>query len=168
MLISTVHLKLHILALVLLAALSIGMQPSSAQEQIRLETSSDQGTFLVVIMWEPNEIGTENTFTITFIEPVTGSVLEDIQYDFAVRSEETGDRTVRRVDQISTVQRVTFAEEGWHVVSVEDIEGLGENASVPIQVTPEFPSLITIVATAAMGAALALAKFGGANLFRRR
>jgi hypothetical protein len=120
-----------VLALVFLIA------PANAQDQTKLETDSDQGTFHVDVIWTPNELGREHSFAFVFIEPETNSELEDIQYDFVVLQGD--DQLLRRVDQIATEQLVTFGEVGPHTIIIQDIEGLGEDASLTIEVTPEFP-----------------------------
>jgi hypothetical protein len=122
------------------------MVPASAQEQTRIEAVSEEGTFLIHVDWTPNDLESEHIFSLTFIEPETESVLEDIQYNFVVFKGE-GDQMLRRVDQVSTQQEVRFDETGPHTIVIEDIEGLGENASFTIQVTPEFPlgALIPVV-----------------------
>ena len=123
-----------------IAVLAFGflIAPATAQEQTKLETSSDQGTFRIEIIWTPNELGRDHTFSFVFIEPETNSELEDIQYDFVVLQGEG--QMLRRVDQISTEQTVRFDKVGPHTLVIEDIEGLGEDASLTIEVTPEFPA----------------------------
>ena len=111
--------------------------PAFAQEQIKLEAMSDQGTFTVEIAWTPADIGSENTFEIRFIEPETGKEVEDIVYDFGI--EQGGAPLFTRAAQDSNVQRVVFGEPGSYTISVGNIDGLGEGASLPVQVTPELP-----------------------------
>jgi hypothetical protein len=111
--------------------------PAFAQEQITLEAASDQGTFSVKIEWTPAEIGAENTFEIHFIEPETGKEIEEVVYDFAI--EQAGTTLLTREGQTSNTQRVAFSESGPYTILVSDIDGLSENASFPVQVTPEFP-----------------------------
>lgn len=120
--------------------------PAVAQEQTKLEVPSDQGTFQIEVIWTPNELGRDHTFSFTFIEPETRSELEDIQYDLVVLQGD--DQILRRVDQVSTEQKVRFDEVGPHTLVIEDIEGLGEDASFTIEVTPEFPlgAIIPVVA----------------------
>lgn len=110
-----------------------------AQEQIMLEEASDQDTFMVEIDWTPADIGDENTFEIRFIEPETDKEVEDVVYDFGI--EQDGSMILAREDQTSTTQRVAFGEEGSYTIVVGNIDGLGEGASFPVQVTPEFPAL---------------------------
>ncbi|HEX2471492.1 MAG TPA: hypothetical protein VHJ59_01950, partial [Nitrososphaera sp.] len=67
-----------ILSLALLSSI-LAFQSISAQEQIRLEAVSDQGTFKVEIMWISNNIGSPSMFEIHFVDPDTGSEIEDIK-----------------------------------------------------------------------------------------
>ena len=137
---------------------------ASAQEQTILETDSEHGTFHIEVLWTPNDLGRDHTFTLAFIEPETKAVLEDIQYDFVVLQGD--DQTLSRVDQISTEQKVRFSEVGPHTIVIEDIEGLGENALLTIEVTPEFPLMLPIVVALAIGIAAGIARLSGTNLFK--
>ncbi len=110
--------------------------PAFAQEQIMLEAPSDQDTFSVQIEWTPADIGAPNTFEIRFIEPETGKEVEDVVYDF--RIEQRGAMVLARTAQTSNVQTVAFESEGPYTIVVDDIDGLGEGASFPVEVTPEF------------------------------
>jgi hypothetical protein len=136
--------------------------PALAQEQTQIEALSEEGTFLIKVGWTPNDLGSDHTFTFTFIEPETESVLEDIQYDFAVLKGED-DQLLRRVDQVSVEQKVRFDETGPHTIAIQDIEGLGEDASFTIEVTPEFPlgALIPVAAATL----IALFALRGKSLF---
>jgi hypothetical protein len=50
---------------------------------------------------------------------------------------------------------------------IDDIEGLGEGAIVPIQVTPEFQLKVFVLqAAAALSIAMLAARANGNNLFR--
>jgi hypothetical protein len=72
-----------ILTFALLASI-LALLPVEAQGQIRLEAVSEQGTFRVEVMWISNPIGSPNTFEIHFIDPDTGSEIEDIKYDISI------------------------------------------------------------------------------------
>jgi hypothetical protein len=146
----------------------LAFQPIYAQEQIRLEAITDQGTFKVEIMWISNDIGSANMFEIHFIDPDTGSEIEDIKYDISIYRNDKPE--IQRLDQTSIFQEFFFEEVGSYEMRIDDIEGLGERAIVPIQVTPEFqvkvfvlPAAIAVVLSIAMLAARA----NGNNLFRR-
>jgi hypothetical protein len=126
-----------------------------AQEQITLEAVSEEGTFLVEVLWTPADLERDHTFSITFIEPETDTELEDMQYNLVVLQGE--DQKLRRVDQVATEQKIRFEVVGPHTIVIEDIEGLGEDASFAIQVTPEFPlGAVIPVAVATMVAIFAV------------
>jgi hypothetical protein len=110
-----------------------------AQEEILLEAASDQNTFLVQVVWIPADIGGENTFEIHFIEPETLKEVEDIVYDFAI--EQDDEPIFTNEDQDSNLQSVTFDKPGPYTIVVSNIDGLGENASFTVEVTPEFSML---------------------------
>jgi hypothetical protein len=151
--------------LFLLALGSCVIQSSYAQEQAELEPTSDQGSFLIRISWIENGLKEAHTFSIKFIEPETGTELEDIQYNFMIVSGENGDQVVRRVDQISTEQKAAFDQVGSYIIMIEDIEGLGENATLPIQVTPEFPIGAIIPVTLVMMVAIIAFRYRAKSLF---
>lgn len=140
---------------------------AGAQEQIKLQALSDQGTFMVEIVWIPDDIGRDNTFRVRFIEPETEIEIEDIEYTLLVFYGESSNPVLSRVDQISTVQAVKFEEPGPYTIRFDDIDGLGEGASFPIRVTPEFPSGVLWLAAVASGLVLILARRYRNTLFTR-
>jgi hypothetical protein len=140
----------------------------SAQEQTRLEAVTDQGTFKVQIIWTSNTIGGANMFEIHFIDPDTDSEIEDVKYDISIYRDD--DRLeIQRLDQVSIFQEFFFEEVGSYEIRIDDIEDLGERATVPIKVTPEF-GLKTIGLTAAiLGVVVVSAiRSNNNNLFRQR
>ena len=154
------------LSLALLSSI-LAFQPIYAQEQIRLEAITDQGTFKVEIMWISNDIGSSNKFEIHFVDPDTGSEIEDIKYDISIYRNDKPE--IQRLDQTSIFQEFIFERVGSYEMRIDDIEGLGERAIVPIQVTPEFqlkvfvlPAAVVVVLSIAMLAARANSN----NLFR--
>lgn len=128
------------------------LQSITAQEEIRLEAVTDQATFKVEIMWMPSDIGKVNNFEIHFIDPDTGSEIEDIKYDFSIYKD--GRAQIQRLDQVSISQEFFFEEMGSYEIRIDDIEDLGERVTVPIQVTPEFQSQIFVLSAAALGLAM--------------
>lgn len=153
-----------ILSLALLSSI-LGFQPVYAQEQIRLEAVTDQGTFKVEITWIPNDIGSANMFEIHFVDPDTGSEIEDIKYDVSIYRD--GRPEIQRLDQTSIFQEFFFEEVGSYEIRIDDIEDLGERATIPIQVTPEFQLKVFVLAAAAVGiGVLAARASNGNNLFR--
>lgn len=141
-----------IAAIAFLTALTAGS--SEAQQQIRLEALTDQKTFSVEILWTPADIGEDNTFSIRFIEPETGSEMEEIKYNLLVYQGEDRVPETRRMEETSTQQQLVFQAPGSYTIKIDDIEGLGESATFPIEVTPEFPPWVLGIAAAATGAVL--------------
>ncbi len=152
-----------IITSVLISTLPIGH--ADAQEQIQLEALSDQGTFIVEIIWTPDDIGRDNAFSIRFIEPETSTEMLDMEYSIIVY-EESGSQQLRRVGQTASEQRFSFEEPGSYTIRIDNIDGLGEGASFPIQVTPEFPASILGVVAGVMGVMAILARRNSNNLFR--
>jgi uncharacterized protein DUF6941 len=151
-----------ILAFALLTSLLAGTQ-AAAQDQTTLQAASDQGTFMVEIKWTQNDLGRVNSFDIRFIEPETREEIEDITYDFSIYM---GDhREILRRDQIATRQEFTFEKAGSYVISIDDIEGLDEEVSIPIRVTPEFPLGTIMTVAMAFGAVAIIARRNSNNLF---
>jgi hypothetical protein len=155
-------LRLHmaiILIIIISLTLSLALfssiltlQSITAQEEIRLEAVTDQATFKVEILWMPSDIGNVNNFEIHFIDPDTGSEIEDVKYDFSIYKD--GRPEIQRLDQVSISQEFFFEETGSYEISIDDIEDLGERVTIPIQVTPEFQSKIFVLSAAALGLAV--------------
>ena len=155
---------LNVLTYVALLSDNSVFQLASAKEHILLETVTDQGTFKVKVIWTPNTIGGENMFEIHFIDPDTGSEIEYIKYDISVYRDDKVE--VQRLDQVSMFQEFFFEDEGSYVIRIEDIDDLGERATIPIQVTPEFGLDVFILSASALGIGMFAAWIYGKNLFR--
>ncbi len=143
-------------------------QPIYAQEQIRLEAASDQGTFKIEIIWTSADIGIPNKFEIHFIDPETDIEIEDVKYDISIYRDVSPE--IQRLDQTSIFQEFSFEEMGSYEIRIDDIEDLGERAIIPIQVTPEFQLNVLVPAAAAALSigVLAARATNGNNLFRHR
>jgi len=152
-------------ALVTMLLSALAADSANAQQQIKLESMSDQGTFKVEMIWTPADIGSDNTFSIRFIEPETGIEMEEMEYNLLLYHGD-GVQKLRRVDQIATQQKLNFEEIGSYTIKIDDIEGLGEGATFSIQVTPEFPAGIIAVVAAAVGAIIFAGRINSKNLFR--
>ncbi len=153
-----------ILYLALLSSI-LAFQPIYAQEQIRLEAVSDQGTFKVEIMWTSNDIGSPNNFEIYFVDPDTDSEIEGVKYDISIYRDARPE--IQRLDQTSIFQQFFFEEVGSYEIRIDDIEDLGERVIIPIQVTPEFQFKVFVFAAAALSiGVLAARASNGNNLFR--
>jgi len=152
------------LSLALLSSI-LAFQPIYAQEQIRLEAVTDQGTFKVEIMWISNDIGSANMFEIHFVDPDTGSEIEYIKYDISIYRDDKPE--IQRLDQTSIFQEFFFEEMGSYEMRIDDIEGLNERAIVPIQVTPEFQlKMFVLPAAILLCIAMLATRANGNNLFR--
>jgi hypothetical protein len=175
-------LNIVIILVLVLAALGmttttllLAAQTAIAQQQpppppIMLEALSDQGTFRVEVAWTSADIGADNTFGIRFIEPETNIELEDIRYDILLFR---GDNTVQqlhRIDQTSLQQKFRFEEPGTYRIMINDIDGLDETVTIPIEVTPEFPAGgAALTAATTIGSAIlffAAKRSNNNNLFR--
>jgi hypothetical protein len=177
-------LNIVIILVLVLAALGmttllllLAAQTASAQQQqqqqpppIMLEALSDQGTFRVEMAWTPADIGADNTFGIRFIEPETNIELEDIRYDILLSRGDNTVQQLRRVDQASLQQKFRFEEPGTYRIMINDIDGLDETVTIPIEVTPEFPAgAAALTAATTIGAAIlffSAKRSNNNNLFR--
>lgn len=115
------------------------VQPAMAQEQVMLESPSDQGTFIVRVAWTPAQMN-DNMLAITFVDSETGKEVEDVTYDLSIYSGD-GSLELSKPGQSAPVQNVAFAKDGPYTIAISNIEGLGEGATFDVRVTPEFPSL---------------------------
>jgi len=141
--------------------------PVVAQEQIKLEAVTEQGSFKVEIFWTPDDIGRPNLFEIHFFDPTTGIEIEETKYDISINKEDNIPE-IERLNQISALQEFSFREQGSYQVRIDNIENLGEGVKIPIQVTPEFHIDHLIVFISACIAASAMAgRINTNNLFRK-
>lgn len=167
-------LVLVLAALGMTTTLLLAAQTASAQQQqpppIMLEALSDQGTFRVKVAWTPADIGADNTFGIRFIEPETNIELEDIRYDILLFRGDNTVQQLRRIDQTSLQQKFRFEEPGTYRIMINDIDGLDESVTIPIEVTPEFPAgAAALTAATTIGSAIlffAAKRNSNNNLFR--
>lgn len=174
-------LVLVLAALGMTTTLLLAAQTASAQQQqqqqqppppIMLEALSNQGTFRVEVAWTPADIGADNTFGIRFIEPETNIELEDIRYDILLSRGDNTVQQLRRIDQTSLQQKFRFEEPGTYKIMINDIDGLDETVTIPIEVTPEFPAgAAALTAAMTIGSAILLLFFAAKrnsnnNLFR--
>lgn len=167
-------LVLVLAALGMTTTLLLAAQTASAQQQqpppIMLEALSDQGTFRVEVAWTPADIGADNTFGIRFIEPETNIELEDIRYDILLFRGDNTVQQLRRIDQTSLQQKFRFEEPGTYRIMINNIDGLDESVTIPIEVTPEFPAgAAALTAATTIGSAIlffAAKRNSNNNLFR--
>ena len=154
-----------ILSFALLSGILVFQPVYAQEEQIRLEAVSNQGTLKIEITWTSNDIGSPNKFEIHFVDPDTGSEIEDIKYDISIYRGASPE--IQRLNQTSIFQEFFFEEVGSYEIRIDDIEDLGERAIIPIQVTPEFQlKLFVFTVTALSIGVLAARASNGNNLFR--
>jgi hypothetical protein len=154
-----------ILSFALLSGILVFQPVYAQEEQIRLEAVSNQGTLKIEITWTSNDIGSPNKFEIHFVDPDTGSEIEDIKYDISIYRGASPE--IQRLNQTSIFQEFFFEEVGSYEIRIDDIEDLGERAIIPIQVTPEFQlKLFVFTATALSIGVLAARASNGNNLFK--
>jgi formylmethanofuran dehydrogenase subunit D len=73
---------------------------------------------------------------------------------------------VQRLDQVSTFQEFYFEDVGSYEIRINDIEDLGERATIPIQVTPEFGLDEILLTAVTLGAVFVTTVRRNNNLFR--
>ena len=139
--------------------------PAVAQQQIKLQATSDKGAFIVDITWVPNGIGSMNTFDVHFSDPETHTEIEDVKYDISAYSD-NGRQVFQKMNQVATQQKISFQQSGSYILRIDNIEDLGENTTIPIKVTPEFqPMGVVVLAAIAISAIVFLAKRNSNGLF---
>lgn len=121
---------------------------------------------MVEITWTSANIGKANTFDIRFIEPETGREIEDVKYNISIYNGNT--REAQMTDQDSVQQKFSFNDSGSYTIKINNIEGLDENVSIPIQVTPEFPAGVLMLAATIIGAMIFVARRNSNTLFSQR
>lgn len=121
---------------------------------------------MVEIAWTSADIGKANTFDIRFIEPETRREIEDVKYDISIYNGNT--REAQMTDQDSVQQKFSFSDPGSYTIKISNIDGLDENVSVPIQVTPEFPAGALMLAATIIGAMIFVARRNSNTLFSQR
>ncbi|HEV8387145.1 MAG TPA: hypothetical protein VGQ03_05945 [Nitrososphaera sp.] len=116
------------------------------------------------ILWTPADLGEPNKFHIEIfdakqLEPRSALA---VRYDIRIYQgdkylkplEPTGNEAVQNED-FSHDYTFIFLKGGSYVLAIEEIEHEGENITIPIQVTPEFPP--AIVPLLVTGAGLTIA-----------
>jgi hypothetical protein len=151
-----------IFAFALLGLLTLGGK-AVAQEQLQLQATSDHGAFLVKITWTPDEMRKANKFDIMFIDPETGREIEDIAYDISIYNGNSLE--LQRTGQLVTHQEFSFSNAGSYTIRISNIDGLVENVSIPIQVTPEFPAGTLAISMTIIGMIIYAARRNSNSLF---
>ena len=101
-------------------------------------TSMNQGSFKAQIAWIPNAIGSENTFSIKFLNASSGKELQNVTYDIMLFNEENHLSESHRSNQQAASQKYVFPESGSYTLKIDNIENTTAEINLPIQVVPEF------------------------------
>ena len=101
-------------------------------------TSINQGSFKAQIAWIPNAIGSENTFSIKFLNTSSGEELQNVTYDIMLFNEENHLSESHRSNQQAASQKYVFPESGLYTLKIDNIGNTTAEINLPIQVVPEF------------------------------
>ena len=118
-----------------------------------MSVKSSRGSVLVEIQWSPVEIDIEQDafFKLTFKDPETGEVLDNVRYDIMFMDEEGNMiAETHRSAQSKDIQIYRFDKAGTYTLMLKNINDTGEDAMVSIKVVPEFPIAILLVMSIAM------------------
>ncbi|MFQ5940914.1 MAG: hypothetical protein ACE5KA_04360, partial [Nitrososphaerales archaeon] len=131
-------------------------------ESVKVEVTTDLGTL---------ETGKPVGFTLNFHDPMTGKLLQNVNYSFII-IDEGGNNILNRLNLHANegidTQFVTFSNTGSFTLSI-DIAGIGINepydstydgmASTVLTVVPEFPLSIMAVMGIVLGTAIAISRY---------
>ena len=98
----------------------------------------NQGSIKAQIAWIPNAIGSENTFSIKFLNTSSGDELQNVTYDIMLFNEENHLSESHRSNQQAASQRYVFPESGLYTLKIDNIGNTTAEINLPIQVVPEF------------------------------
>jgi len=127
----------------------VGMLPTGQM----MATSSD-GSVMILLSWIPATIEpfTPTTFTLNFIDAETKQPMKNVPYDFVLIKD--GNEILKRTGQQSTMdvgtEQFTFTESqtGSVTLRLDNIGNTNESVEFSINVVPEFPNVLTIMAGA--------------------
>ncbi len=131
--------------------------------------SGPEGRYNVTVLWFSDDIGQENNFSIRVYDIETNEeVYEGLTLDFSIV----------QGDQVLVSKKLTgpafpntgetrfaygdkhaFASEGSYSLRIGNINGSGESAEFPMQVTPEFASIAMLVTVLALIGAVTVGVF---------
>jgi hypothetical protein len=101
-------------------------------------TPMNQSSFKAQIAWIPNAIGSENTFSIKFLNTSSGEELQNVTYNIMLFNEENHLSESHRSNQQAASQRYVFPESGLYTLKIDNIGNTTAEINLPIQVVPEF------------------------------
>ena len=123
-----------------LASVNNGSTPIlfEVSSQSERGTPMNQGSFKAQIAWIPNAIGSENTFSIKFLNTSSGEELQNVTYDIMLFNEENHLSESHRSNQQAASQKYVFPESGLYTLKMDNIGNTTAEINLPIQVVPEF------------------------------
>jgi hypothetical protein len=98
----------------------------------------NQSLFKAQIAWISNAIGSENTFSIKFLNTSSGEELQNVTYDIMLFNEENHLSESHRSNQQMANQKYVFPEPGLYTLKIDNIGNTTARIDLPIQVVPEF------------------------------
>ena len=98
----------------------------------------NQSSFKAQIAWISNAIGSENTFSIKFLNTSSGEELQNVTYDIMLFNEENHLSESHRSNQQMANQKYVFPEPGLYTLKIDNIGNTTARIDLPIQVVPEF------------------------------
>jgi hypothetical protein len=98
----------------------------------------NQSSFKAQIAWISNAIGSENTFSIKFLNTSSGEELQNVTYDIMLFNEENHLSASHRSNQQMANQKYVFPEPGLYTLKIDNIGNTTARIDLPIQVVPEF------------------------------
>jgi hypothetical protein len=102
------------------------------------DMSMNQSSFKAQIAWIPNAIGSENTFSIKFLNTSSGEELHNVTYDIMLFNEENHLSESHRSNQQVASQKYVFPESGLYTLKIDNIGNTTAEINMPVQVVPEF------------------------------
>lgn len=129
--------------------------PKEWSPAITVDTSNK--SVQVEVQWSPVEINIEQDtfFKLTFKDPNTGEVLENVKYDIILMDED-GNMIAEshRSAQSKDLQIYKFDKAGMYTLMLKNVNDTGESAMVSLSVVPEFPIALLVIGIGMLGAIL--------------
>jgi hypothetical protein len=171
------------IAVLLIAAAGFFVTLAYGENALSNEITTDVGQLNVELEMSPPDNNKETTFTIAFIDPVTGYIEPHVDYDFALvhgdvevfRATKFYNKPVAIMHSVSGIEKFPVKlEEGPYTAKVT-VYGFRmvwftpQKAEFSVNVTPEFPSsLAAPAAMIAMSTAVVLLRFTKSSKFHSR
>ncbi len=129
--------------------------PEEWSPAMTVETSN--GSILVEVEWSPVtiDIDQDTFFRLTFKDPESNEVLDNVRYDIMLMDEEGNMiAETHRSAQTKDVQIYKFDKPGTYTLMLKNVNDSGESAMVSLKVVPEFPVAVLIIGIGMIAAIL--------------